>query len=100
MNLEPSVTMKVGGEKLKGVLQIGVTIPTINSNSYYAVSTSSTLGAPPFKFSVGVCYTVAGSELSLYYFSGKRVIFAAYPPPGASLIFISKGMLNNLSETS
>jgi hypothetical protein len=57
VNLEPAVTMKVGRGKLKGVLQLGLTIPTINSNSYFGVSTSSMLAAPLIKFSVGVNYT-------------------------------------------
>jgi hypothetical protein len=57
VNLEPAITMKAGGGKLKGFLQLGVTIPTINSDSYFAVSTSSMLGAPLFKFSIGINYT-------------------------------------------
>lgn len=57
VNLEPAVTMKIGGEKWKGILQLGLTIPTINSDSYFKVSTSSMLGAPLIKFSVGICYT-------------------------------------------
>jgi len=57
MNLEPAITIKVGDGKLKGVLQLGVTIPTINSNSYFDVNTSSMLGVPLIKFSVGVNYT-------------------------------------------
>lgn len=64
INLEPSLTMKVGGEKLKGVLQFGITIPTINSHSYFAVNTSSMLGFPLIKFAVGINYTF-GKKLSL-----------------------------------
>lgn len=57
MNLEPAVTMKVGGERLKGVLQLGVTIPAINPNSYFKVNTASLLIVPLIKFSIGVNYT-------------------------------------------
>jgi hypothetical protein len=57
VNLEPAVTMKLGGGKLKGVVQLGATIPTIHSNSYLNVSASSTLGSPLFKFSAGVSYS-------------------------------------------
>jgi hypothetical protein len=57
MNLEPALTIKAGGGKLKGVLQLGLTIPTINSNSYFQVNNSSMLIAPLIKFSVGVNYT-------------------------------------------
>jgi hypothetical protein len=57
MNLEPVVTIRVGGEKLKGILQTGVTIPAINSKSYFDVNTSSMLVVPLIKFSVGVNYT-------------------------------------------
>jgi hypothetical protein len=57
LNLEPVVTIRVGGEKLKGILQAGVTIPGINSKSYFDVNTSSMLILPLIKFSVGVSYT-------------------------------------------
>jgi hypothetical protein len=57
VNLEPALTMKIGGGKWKGVLQLGLTIPTINAKSYFDVSTSSMIGAPLIKFSAGVCYT-------------------------------------------
>lgn len=57
MNLEPAVTLKAGGERLKGVVQFGVTIPTINSDSYFDVNTPALLGGSLIKFSVGVNYT-------------------------------------------
>ena len=57
VNLEPAVTMKIGGGKLKGIVQLGVTIPTINSNSYFDVSNPSSLGSPLFKFSGGISYS-------------------------------------------
>ena len=57
VNLEPTLTVKAGGEKLKGVLQLGVTIPTINSHSFFMVNTSSMLGIPLFKLSLGMTYS-------------------------------------------
>ena len=57
MNLEPAITIKGGGEKLKGVVQFGATIPTINSSSYFMVNTSSMLLTPLIKFSVGIVYS-------------------------------------------
>ena len=57
INLEPTLTMKAGGGKLKGILQFGVTIPMINSHSYFVVNTSSMLGIPLIKFSVGMNYS-------------------------------------------
>ncbi|MCX6225532.1 MAG: hypothetical protein NTV01_12415 [Bacteroidia bacterium] len=56
VNLEPTFTMKAGGEKLKGILQVGVTIPAINSHSYFMVNTSSMLAIPLVKLSVGITY--------------------------------------------
>jgi hypothetical protein len=58
MNLEPAITLKAGGEKWKGIFQFGVTIPTINSDTYFSVNTSSMFGTPLIKFSVGVNYTI------------------------------------------
>ena len=57
VNLEPTMTMKAGGKNLKGIVQCGVTIPVINSQSYFIVNSASMLGLPLFKFSVGMCYT-------------------------------------------
>lgn len=57
VNLEPTLTLKVGGEKLKGIFQFGATIPTINTNSYFMVNTTSLLGFPLIKTSVGISYT-------------------------------------------
>lgn len=56
INLEPAFTLKAGREKLKGVFQIGITIPTYNSRSYFMVNTSSLLGAPLIKLSFGINY--------------------------------------------
>ena len=56
INLEPTMTIKAGGEKLKGTLQLGLTIPAINSHSYFMVNTYSRLGIPLIKLSVGISY--------------------------------------------
>lgn len=56
VNLEPTFTLKAGGEKLKGILQVGVTIPVINSHSFFMANTSSMLTIPLFKLSVGISY--------------------------------------------
>lgn len=56
LNMEPAITIKAGGEKLKGILQFGVTIPTIHAKSYFAVNNGSLLLVPLIKFSVGVTY--------------------------------------------
>ncbi len=56
VNIEPAVTVKAGGEKLKGILQFGVTIPAVNSKSYFMTSSSSLLLFPLIKFSVGISY--------------------------------------------
>jgi hypothetical protein len=57
INLEPAVTIKAGGEKLKGVMQFGLTIPTINSKSYFDVNSSSIMVLPLINFSIGINYT-------------------------------------------
>ncbi len=57
INLEPAITIKAGGENLKGFLQLGATIPTYNSESYFVVNSTSLLIVPLFKASVGVTYT-------------------------------------------
>ena len=57
MNLEPTITLKTGGEKLKVLLQTGLTLPTINRSSYFGVSTTSLFLVPLIKFSVGVSYS-------------------------------------------
>ena len=56
MIIEPTLTVRAGGEKLKGILQLGVTIPAIHSKSYFDVNTSSMFGIPLFKISAGVSY--------------------------------------------
>lgn len=58
INLEPAITIKLGGEKLKGVLQFGATIPAIHPKSYFAVNTSSLLLIPLLKFSLGISFTL------------------------------------------
>jgi len=56
INLEPTLTMKAGGKKLKGIVQLGLTIPSVNPNSYFIVDTYSLLGFPLIKFSFGLNY--------------------------------------------
>lgn len=56
VNLEPAFTLKAGGKKLKGVFQVGLTIPTVNSRSYFMVNASSLLGYPLIKLSFGISY--------------------------------------------
>lgn len=63
VNLEPTFTMKAGGENLKGIFQCGATIPTINSQSYFMANTSSLLGFPLIKFSIGVSYVFGRKKL-------------------------------------
>ncbi len=63
MNLEPAITFRAGGAKWKGILQLGVTIPTIHSRSYFNVNTSSMLGVPLFKLSLGVSYTLGRKRI-------------------------------------
>lgn len=63
VNLEPAITMKAGRKRLRSVLQMGLIIPTINTDSYYAVSNSSLLVLPLFKVSAGVAYTFGKKSL-------------------------------------
>ena len=71
INLEPTLTMKAGGQKLKGIVQFGLTIPSINAHSYFIVNTSSLLGIPLIKFSLGINY---------YFGKFTRDSFIALPP--------------------
>jgi hypothetical protein len=57
MILEPAITIKAGSPKLKGVLQLGAIIPTVNPNSYFEVNTGSYLVFPLIKMSLGITYT-------------------------------------------
>jgi hypothetical protein len=56
MNLEPAVTFKVGGNRLKGTCQVGMIIPAVNSKSYFDVNNASLLGVSLIKISFGVNY--------------------------------------------
>jgi hypothetical protein len=58
VNLEPAITMKLGESKLKGIFQLGMTLPVIHSHSYFQVNTSSMLAIPLIKISVGLTYTL------------------------------------------
>ena len=57
VNLEPTLTMRMGKGNLKGILQLGLTIPTINADSYLMVNPESWLGFGLVKFSFGLSYT-------------------------------------------
>lgn len=57
LNLEPTLTFKAGDERIKGIFQLGATIPTINPESYYIVNTSSIFGFSLIKLSIGICFT-------------------------------------------
>ena len=61
--LEPAVTMRVGGKSLKGVFQLGVVVPLVNSESYFNVNSSSRFGISLIKSSVGVSYTIKRKKL-------------------------------------
>ncbi len=56
MNLEPTLTLKAGGKKLKGFVQAGLTIPVVHADSYFDISTESMLIFPLIKFSAGITY--------------------------------------------
>jgi len=58
VNLEPTVTMKLGGKKLKGIFQLGLVIPVIHSNNYFMVNTSSMFALPLIKLTAGITYTL------------------------------------------
>ncbi len=57
VNLEPTITMRMGKGNLKGLFQLGFTIPTINADSYLLVNPESWLGYGLVKFSFGLNYT-------------------------------------------
>jgi uncharacterized protein YodC (DUF2158 family) len=61
MLIEPNVTFKVGGEKMKAVFQMGVTIPTLNADDYYAVNSVENFTLP-IKMVFGVGYTFKKKE--------------------------------------
>lgn len=56
MNLEPTITFKAGGEKLKLFLQTGLSLPTIHSDNFFSVNSESMLLIPLVKLSVGISY--------------------------------------------
>jgi hypothetical protein len=57
-NLEPTLTIKAGG-RLKGMLQLGATVPTWHRDVYFAVNNASIFGYPLIKLSFGITYTFA-----------------------------------------
>ncbi|MDD5185583.1 MAG: hypothetical protein PHS84_10020 [Paludibacter sp.] len=64
MNLEPAVTLKAGRGKLKGFLQLGLTIPTLNARSFFIINTETLLAVPLIKLSAGVSYTFGKKIIS------------------------------------
>lgn len=56
-NMEPTVTLKAGGKKLKGILQFGITVPVYNAHSYFLANSASMLGIPLIKLSMGISYS-------------------------------------------
>jgi len=58
MYVEPVMTIRVGGNRLKGVFQAGIIIPTIHSDTYFMVNTSSLLGIPLINLSAGISYAL------------------------------------------
>lgn len=57
VNLEPTITFKAGGKRLKSILQFGATVPVINFHSYFLANTASMLGLPLIKISTGISYS-------------------------------------------
>jgi len=57
VNIEPAMTLKAGGDKVKAVFQLGVILPAINSKSYFDVNSSSIFVGPLLKFAIGINYT-------------------------------------------
>ena len=53
---EPTFTMSVGGKHIRGLMQAGLTVPIVNSESYFGTSSGFFLNAPIFKFGVGLSY--------------------------------------------
>lgn len=56
INVEPTLTMRIGNKNIKGFLQSGLTLPVYNSKSFFDVSTYSQLIFPLIKLSAGISY--------------------------------------------
>ncbi len=56
MLIEPTLTLRFGPERVKGFIQVGLTLPVWNSNVYVDVFGSSLLLGQFFKCSVGITY--------------------------------------------
>jgi hypothetical protein len=54
VNMEPTVTIRIGGKNLKGTFQLGTILPAINSEAYYDVNTVSRLGISLVKIYLGL----------------------------------------------
>ena len=59
MNLEPNITMKAGVGKFKGILQLGLIVPTIHPKTYFNVNNAALLITPLIKISFGVNYLIS-----------------------------------------
>lgn len=58
LNLEPAVTFRFGKKRVKGITQLGLTIPTLNSGNYFSVNTQSLFFITLVKFSAGIGYSI------------------------------------------
>jgi len=58
LNLEPAVTFRFGNKRVKGITQLGLTIPTLNSGNYFSVNTQSLFFITLVKFSAGIGYSI------------------------------------------
>lgn len=67
VNLEPTITMRMGKGNLKGMMQFGLTIPAINADSYFLANPDSWLGVGLVKFSIGLSYTFRRQKNSIGY---------------------------------
>jgi hypothetical protein len=57
MNIEPALTIKAGGQ-LKGMLQLGLTLPTYKPDNYFMVDSYALLIFPLIKLGLGISYTL------------------------------------------
>lgn len=57
INVEPTFTLKVGSKNLKGIFQMGFTIPVYNYEQYFASNNTVMMFGTIFKLSAGLTYT-------------------------------------------
>lgn len=55
-NLEPAITMRLGGEQMKFHLQLGAVVPFYKPDAYLAVNNAAMLAFPLLKVSFGLNY--------------------------------------------